>query len=287
MSELAKIQKWLTSIIIKPGRLNDKIGMADQFYQLNHTEVIRQDGSMSSGQKIEIYAKGYILRLMECMTAEYPILLHLLGEKLFNTFARSYLVEMPPVSTDLYDLGLNFPAFLKASQPKNKVSDEPTMLDLPVELAQLERALAEVSRCKGLEGLEKESTDDNQMLYLFDTASFKTSPCLVLLQLHFPLTGFIKSVQHGEDAITPGIKESFVAISRKNYIVHLNDLELWQWQFLKVLQSNNNYLTAISIAAGNSGISNGTLMAELMLWIPIALRSGYIYRDDTVDLMLP
>jgi len=275
MSELVKVQKWLTSIIIRPGKLPDKIRMADQFYDLDHTEVISEGTGMSSGQRIEIYAKGYVLRLMECMTAEYSILSHLLGENLFNTFVRSYLAEIPPSSPDLYDLGQHFPAFLKASQSRNIVNDGPTMFDLPVDLALLERALAEVSRRKGLEGAAKE---EDPLLYLFDTASLSTSPCLVLLQLHFPLTEFVRAVQRGENAQTPVIKETFTAISRKNYIVHLNDLEPWQWQFLKALQTHNNYLVAIRLAAENCGIAQDTLMADLLLWTPVALHAGYIYQ---------
>ena len=222
MSELANIQKWLTSIIVKPGNVNDKITMADRHYGLKHTEVIRPAANLTSGQKIGIYARGYVLRLMECMQAEYPTLKHLLGDELFDTFVKAYLVNMPPTSPDLYDLGVNFAAFLKASQPKN--SNDNPMLDLPVELAMLERALAEASRCKGLEGTGTVSID-NTALYLFDTHAIQTSPCLQLLDLQFPLTGFIKAVQQGTEALTPAIAQSYVAISRKDYIVYMHEVE--------------------------------------------------------------
>ncbi|WPV65478.1 DNA-binding domain-containing protein [Chitinophaga sp. LS1] len=279
MSELANIQKWLTSIIIKPGRLNDKVYMADQCYHLNHEKVILSTAGMPAMKKIEIYAKGYVLRLMECMKAEYPALLQLLGPELFNIFASAYLASVPPASPNLYDLGLYFPTFLRGTLPKEKVSEEPSIYDLPVEVAIFERSIAEASRSKGIEGRGKESTYDNQMLYLLDTTSIRTSPCLILLQLHFPLAEFIKAVQRLENPPTPDIKESFAAISRSGYIVQIGDLELWQWQFLKALQNHNDYLVAISIASQKCGVNSDSLMADLMLWIPLALKSGYIYRD--------
>ncbi|MBW4889275.1 DNA-binding domain-containing protein [Mucilaginibacter sp. HMF5004] len=277
MSELANIQKWLTSIIVKPGSINDKIIMADQHYGLRHTEVIKPAPNFSSGEKIGIYARGYVLRLMECMSAEYPALQHLLGKELFETFVKAYLVHSPPSSPDLYNLGANFAAFLKASQPKNADSN---MFDLPVEVTLLERAIAEVSRCKGLEGTSQETETDDTVLYLFNTSTIRSSPCLMLLKLQFPLAGFVRSVQRGEEATTPLTGESFTAISRKDYIIHMHDMETWQWQFLKALQDTNDYMSAINSTADVCGMANSTVMADLMLWIPVALKFGYIYRDD-------
>jgi len=277
MTELANIQKWLTSIIVKPGNVNDKITMADRHYGLKHTELIRPAENLTSSQKIGIYARGYVLRLMECMQAEYPALKHLLGAELFETFVKAYLVNMPPTSPDLYDLGTNFAAFLKASQPNNG-NDNP-MLDLPVELAMLERALAEASRCKGLEGTGTVSIDD-KALYLFDTHAIQTSPCLQLLDLQFALTGFIKAVQQGNEALTPAIAQSYVAISRKDYIVYMHEVEPWQWHFLKALKNTNDYNEAVCTTAAQCGIANSTVLADLMLWVPVAIKYGYIYRDN-------
>jgi hypothetical protein len=282
MTELAHLQKWLTSIIVRPGAINDKILLADQHYGLNHTEVIRQAANLSSGQKIGIYARGYVLRLMECMDAEYPAVQHLLGKPLFETFVRAYLVQTPPTSPNLYDLGRNFPRFLKASQPKNADGTN-SMFDLPVEVAVFERALAEVSRCKGLEDYSLQSETDDTVLYLFDTNTVRVSPCLTLLQFQFPVTDFVRSVQKGTDAPTPVLSKSFTAISRKDYIIHMHDLEIWQWQFLKALQHTANYMDAISIAANACEIANSTLIADLMLWIPVAIKLGYIYRDSPMN----
>ncbi len=279
MSELVTLQRWLTSIIVKPGKLSDKIRLADENYHLDNTKVVRTTARMSSGQKIGVYARGYVLRLMECMEAEYPAVRHLLGDELFDTFAKAYLVQVPSRSPDLYDLGKNFPAFLKASQPKNNTADN-SLFDLPVDLATLERAIAEVSRMKGLEGLENEKEIDNQMLYLLGGANFQASPCLVLLQLQFELVDFIKDVQHGREAQTPVKNDTLIAIGRKNYIVHTHQLSAWQWRYLQALQSTKDHNSATTIAAQTCGISKDTLMADLMLWLPVAVNFGYIYPAE-------
>ncbi len=276
MAELEQIQRWLTSIMIKPGALNDRIRLADEAYKLDNGKVVQPSATMSSGQKIGIYARGYIARLMECMEGEYPAVRYLLGEDLFNTFVKTYLINVPSRSPDLYDLGKDFAAFLKASQPTNAA--DTSMFDLPVELAILERALAEASRIRGLERQENNRAIDSQMHFLFGTISFKTSPCLILLDLQFPLADFIKAVQHNREAETPEKQRSYIAISRKNYAVNMHELEVWQWHFLQSLQNNNDYMHAIGTASRVSAIPQDIIMADMILWLPVALSFGYIYQ---------
>lgn len=278
MTELANIQRWLTSIIVKPGALNDKIRLADDYYNLNNTEVVQASLRQTSAQKIEIYARGYILRLMECMEAEYPAVCKLLGEELFHTFVRAYLIEQPSTSPDLYDLGKNFTVFLKASQPKNvEQSDD---FDLPVELAILERALAEISRVKGLEGRTVKPNHLNDLLYLFDTTAIQASPGLILLKLNWPLAGYVKAVYQNQEPVIPGKQDSYLAVSRSNYRINFQEIEQWQWHFLQSLQAANNYTDAVRIAADQCLIPQDTLMADLILWIPVALNFGYIYKNE-------
>lgn len=278
MTELANIQRWLTSIIVKPGALNDKIRLADDYYHLNNTEVVQPSLRQTSAQKIEIYARGYILRLMECMEAEYPALCHLLGEELFRTFVRAYLIEQPSTSPDLYDLGKNFAAFLKASQPID--AEQSNEFDLPVELATLERALAEVSRVKGLESIAININHQNSLLYLFDTSHIQASPCLILLKLSRPLTEYVKAVYKNLNAEIPEKQDSFLAISRNHYRVNFQEIEEWQWCFLHALQHTGNYTNAVNFAAQQCTMPQDTLMAGLILWIPVALNFGYIYKNQ-------
>jgi len=278
MSELVTLQKWLTSIIVRPGMLDDKIRLADKHYLVKNDKVIRSSLRLSSSQKIEIYTKGYILRLLECMEAEYPALNKLLGENLFHTFVKAYLVQLPPNSPDLYNLGESFPAFLKASQPlkTNSDTDDGQMYDLPVELAIFERCIAEVSRIEGLEN-RAEGTIHSQMPYLFNTIAISISPCLKLLKLQFPLVDFVRDVYNDVEPEVPVKRDSLVCICRKNYRINFNELEGWQWHFLDSLQQRSNYMAAVMDTASTCGIAADTIMADLILWLPVAINLGYVY----------
>ncbi|OCX53716.1 hypothetical protein BEL04_05325 [Mucilaginibacter sp. PPCGB 2223] len=277
MAELVNIQRWLTSIMVKPGSLAEKVQRADQHYHLDHSAVIRGTDRMSPQQKIGIYARGYIARLLECMSAEFPAVKYLMGEDLFETFAKAYLIRAPSTSPDLYDLGKHFPAFLKASQPKNKVVGNQTF-DLPVDLATLERAIAEAARIPGLESQIPDTSSEPDIFHLFGDAGIHPSPCMLLLYLQYPLIDFVRAVQHDEQPDAPPPAESYVVVSRKNYIVYTHTLLPWQWFFLKGLQSTGSYRKAVEDAARSSGESTDSIMADLVLWLPIAENFGYVYR---------
>jgi len=278
MNKLETTQRWLTSIIIRPGRLHEKIIAADKTYLLDNSEMIRASGRLSAEDRIHVYARGYVLRLMECMRADYPALRHLMGEELFDTFAQAYLVQVPSHSASLFDLGENFPAFLKASQPQRKDPEEAeVMFDLPVELAQVERIRSEVARSKGHEGTAPKQREEDPLFYFLGASSFTASPSLRLIELRFELTEFIHAVETGEAAATPLKRNNFLAIGRRNYSLVMQELEAWQWYYLRALQRSADHVSSIKKAAEESKRPEEDVMADLLLWLPVAYDAGYIY----------
>lgn len=278
MSDLATIQKWLTAIIIEPGMLDERIRIADGLYRLNCKKLIVPSHGMTADDKIAIYARGYLARLIECMEAEYPSLQRLLGEDLFDFFCRAYLVNMPSDSPDLYDLGRDFADFLEASQPNagDGAADE-LKFDLPVDIARAERSFSEVSRGRGTEGKNIEDTlGGNQMLMLFQQ-SFRVSPCLQLLRMRYAVIDFIKAGQHGREAPIPQKRNNYIAVSRRNYTVSIHELEAWQWHFLNAMTKGAGHIAAVQEAAAECQTPKDTLLAQLMVWMPIAVNNGYVY----------
>lgn len=276
MSELANVQKWLTSIMVRPGRLYDKIQAADATYGVDSSQLIVSSEKLGAQERIGIYARGYVLRLMECMRADYPMLQNLMGEELFDVFAGAYLVQLPSHSPSLFDLGQNFPAFLKASQPKGEVD---ALFALPLELSRLERLRVEVSRSEGLERSNHEMPDGDPLFYLFSSGNFSVSPCLRLLKSEFDLLSFVRAVEKGEEASVPEKKEMYIAVCRRNYALNMQPLEKWQWHFLQELEVASQR-AAIRNVSQVLDIDHDALSAELMLWLPVALQRGYIFWKE-------
>jgi len=278
MNELLNVQKWFTSILVKPGTVHEKIALADRHYGLNHQQMINASEKLSAPEKIGIYARGYFYRLLECMRAEFPALRELIGDELFETFVRSYLGNAPSKTPDLFDLGKDFPAFLKASQStlNPDLFPDPAVFDLPIEMAMLERVLSEVSRCQGTEQTEGPQMMPEHLTWAFGMADFKTNPALRLLRQQFAIIDFVRNVYREEKPPAPEKKQTFVAVSRKNYNVRMLELEKWQYEFLQALQSGENYRAAIEITTDVCTIQPDVLMADLLFWIPLAIDAGYL-----------
>ncbi|HZV71079.1 MAG TPA: DNA-binding domain-containing protein [Saprospiraceae bacterium] len=274
MSELETIQRWLTSIIIRPGELNGKINAADKKYQVDHNQLIRSSFDVTIEERISIYAKGYILRLMECMRADYPVLRDHFGDELFETFVKAYLVRYPSESFSLYELGNDFPDFLEASRPDR--DNRQIEFDLPVDLAKLERARVEVYRSKGLEMNKNNHKSQHPVFILFQAEKFRISECLRLLLLSYPLIDFMNATERGQKPSVPSPENSFVAVSRKNYMVTMHELEPWQWYFLSSLEDTLDQLVAFQHACIMTKSAEEEILAGLMLWLPVAIENGYL-----------
>jgi hypothetical protein len=59
--------------------------------------------------RLAIYGTAYYARLLECLLEEFPVLVHALGEELFDAFAVGYLQKYPSRSYTLNDLATNIP----------------------------------------------------------------------------------------------------------------------------------------------------------------------------------
>ncbi len=282
MSELAALQRWFTSIVVRPGRLYDKILAADHTYSIDNTIAVRSSPEVSGVERIQIYARGYVLRLMECLRADYPVLRSLMGEEVFDMFAQAYLGSLPSSSYSLYDLGYHFPDFLEASRPRDNgdTAEQQSQFGLPIELARLERARAEVYRSKGVEGGREHATLDQPVFFMPDATPLAVPPCLRLLHLRYPLAGFVRAVERGEEPPVPALCESMVAISRRNYVAHMQDLEPWQWYFLREFASTGDYVRAVEAASLHSSVPHDAIWADLMLWIPAAISFGYLHKPQ-------
>ena len=155
MSEqsLSVLEHWMKTVITERGGLGEKLDAAARWHGLRADDVVAEKRGLSAQERLAVYTGGYVLRLLECMRADFPALRALVGDSVFDAFAKAYVITMPPVSHSLYDLGADFPRFLEETKPKNWTLDAGiiAMLDLPPELARIERARAEVMRAPGTE----------------------------------------------------------------------------------------------------------------------------------------
>jgi hypothetical protein len=209
------------------------------------------------------------------------VLRGLVGEEVFDAFAGAYIITRPPDSPSLYDLGADFPSFLEETRPKDSHPEAwlDPLLELPPELARLERARAEVTRARGTEEDDPASAVPLTPPEIFGgELTLQATPCLRLLELKFPLVEYLRSADRGEQPPTPEPRASFAAIGRTNYRVCMEEAAPWQFAFLKACGSQSPLYSAARAAALESGQETAYVLAGLTVWLPVAFELGFLRR---------
>jgi hypothetical protein len=271
---LEQLQYWMGAVLASRGDLRQKLARAGALHGLEVEQVIATRRGPSAQRRLDVYAAGYVLRLVECLSEDFPLLRTFLGEPLFETFARAYIVEHPPRARSLFELGREFPAFLARTQPSTEAlpPEQHAWLALPAELARLERTCSEVGRARGLEA-NASAVLASPFDVLCGQVHTEAAPCLHLLELGYDLLDFCAVLERGERPSPPGPQHVYVAVSRASYRVTRTRLEPWQHDFLGWCRAASAPVTPL---AWSGSPHAREWLAELLVWLPLAAERGLV-----------
>lgn len=273
---LKTIQDWTKDVLTKRGNLSQKVALASRKYGVDFNALIQHKKGIPNHKRLDIYASGYVLRLLECLQADYPCLKTFMGNEVFELFAKAYIVSLPSESYSLYHFTARFPEYLETTKPNRKdlTEEQVTMFELPSEIAAVERAKAEIAIAKGTEHIE--SIVPDMIGLLQHNYIFKTPECLRILKQNHNILTFMKALQEGEVIENPERNLTYIGITRKNYRLYTNTLEAWQYHFLKSCGTSKTFSEAITSIEKSTNLSAQELSAKLLIWIPIAITLGYL-----------
>ena len=275
---LAQLQAWFLTAMTAPGGAARGAQLASERHGLTQEQVLKR--ARGAPAPLHIHADGYVQRLLECLQADYPVLRKVMGDALFAFFARAYIWRHPSASPTLYDLGGGFADFLAASQ--GAAAAQGPALRFPVELARLERARSEAGRARGLEKRARQAMPDGLAWLLGEGTQVVVAPCLRLLALSFPVAAFWQQAQAAPSEAMPAPPEpapGYVAITRLRYRITMHDLQPWQYFWLQALAGGAPLPACAQAAAQASGRAQDELLADAMLWLPMAAAAGLIGAD--------
>ncbi len=276
----------MTTVVTERGGLDEKLNAAARQHGLRAEDVVTESRGLSARERLAVYTSGYVLRLLECMRADFPVLHGFVGDTVFDAFAKAYLITRPPSSPSLYDLGADFPKFLEETKPVRERFDAETgaMLDLPPELARIERARAEVMRARGTEDDPPAVESLSPVAVFGEGLTLQATPCLRLLEMKFPLVEFLRRSDLGEHPEPPEPQASFVAVGRSNYRLHVEEISHWQFAFLRTCERPTSSYPAVRVAALESGRDPGQALADVAMWLPIAIELGFLRQVPDAEL---
>ena len=206
-----------------------------------------------------------------------------LGDEAFDGFAFGYLQDYPSRSYTLNELGRHFPRYLEDTRPApDGTESEPSSTesfvegveewpDFLIDLAQLEWAIYEVFDGPGVEGQSLLGAE--QILDLqpeqWAEALLEPVPCLRLLATRFPVNDYytrLRQVKENEFVPMPSSHKSFVALSRRDFVVRRYNLSRTEFELLHSIQQGLPLGQAIENAAKASSDGVDQLAGNLKLW---------------------
>ena len=250
MSDLSDTQRWMQSAIVGP---NPAHSAAD---------VILPSSQMTGEERLAIYQRAYLARLVECLRAEFPMVCRALGQELFDEFAAAYLATHPSTSYTLADLGREFADYLAATHPRDETSAAwPEVL---VDLATLEGITNEVFNGPGIE--HDPQLDIGALApETWDSRALSLAPCVRLLELRYPVHDYYRNLRTSADTPPPAAARTLLVVSRLDYSVRHHVASEPQFALLSALARGENLGDAIA-AASNHFESVDELAARLHGW---------------------
>lgn len=230
MSDLAATQRWIQDVITDPDGVDAGLARA-AVGTLTVEAVVRGSAQLGARERLALYSRTYRRRLAGCLRESYPGLRHALGDDLFDDFALEYLSAQPSRSYTLASLGAGWPGYLEATRPDRELPahERERWPDFLVDLARLERTFCEVYDGPGAEGqalpAAADLPDAADPGARWRAATMTPVACLRLVRARFPVGDYLAAVRRGEDPPLPAPARSFIAVSRRDYVVTIAELD--------------------------------------------------------------
>lgn len=285
---LTSVQRWMQTVITHPdgvqvGVASDEARRHISIEPHDCESVIARSRSLSGAERLAIYHNAYFARLVECMRSIYPMLVRAIGEDAFDALSAGYLNACPSRSYTLDRLGDAFPRFLDETRPDRDQNGQPTeeWPDFLVDLAQLEWTIGQVFDGPGIEG--KPTLTSEQLLAIdrerWPALRLLPAPCLRTLAFRFPVNDYFTGLRELPDKTDPPEfppgDPSWLALSRRDYVVRRHALERPQFELLTALIEGESIEAAIERLAAGAAMSIGDLSSHLRDWFRIWTAAGF------------
>jgi hypothetical protein len=280
---LNQVQRWMQTVVTHPDGVERGIDSAEARQHIDVTtpsveEVITRSSTLTSIERLQIYGNAYYARLLECLRDEYPALAHAVGESAFAAFAFGYLQRYPSRSYTLAELGAKFPQYLSETRPTADCdADKPEWSDFLIDLASLERTYSELFDGPGAEGQKLLQADDLLAIppELWPQARLIPVECLRLMSFRFPVHVYATAVRRHETPDIPVAAETYLAITRRDFIVRRAPLSRIGFALLDALVAGENVEAAIRRAADLVDGKLDELSANMQQWFQNWSAAGY------------
>jgi hypothetical protein len=248
---LRQLQSWLQGAILDPSGAGDV------------AKVVTATAGLPPDRRLAIYQHGYRARLIDCLSAHYPVARHLLGADLFAEFAMIYLTARPSRSYTLEALGAGFADHLGATRPDSATGERERWIDLLLDVVRFERAFTEAHTAAGAEFREPPPAAPELGTTAWAGTVVSTVECLRLMRAGFPVHTFAVAVRARKDPPLPAPCEVRLVVARTDFVVTVTEIDEPRYRLLVGLQAG----TPLGRAGRDAGMAPRQTDACLRTWI--------------------
>ena len=258
------IERWMQAVVMHPQGAAAGIRAAPARRLLPAAAekietVVLPSKSLSSVERLDIYAYMYYARLLDVLTDEYPVTRQVLGAKAFDRACRLFVQRNPSKYRTLNHLSERFPAFLTRHLPPGNRSG------LAIDVAHIERAMDDVfdaPRAEPLTAAEFSAISADE----WHRVRLAMIPALRLLKLRFPANDYINAVRAGKKPRLPRPRATFAIVYRRHFLLYRRDQMPGQFKLLTALMQGRTLEQAVRASASGRGGSADRLAATLGAW---------------------
>ncbi len=222
-------------------------------------DFVKPNSRLTSMERLEIYARSYWFRVLDCLYEDYPGVRAILGERRFMKLATAFLARFPSASFTLRDLGGRLPAFIKAEQA----------FSAPRTALATDMARFEWAQVVAFDGPSSPALTQDDILDGGPALRVALQPHITLLECEYPVDEFSLALKKRDAALRgeasnaltsmPGSKpaarprlprpaRTLVAVHRQNNMLFLKRLEPEAFAILAALRDGKRLSTACAAA---------------------------------------
>jgi hypothetical protein len=240
-------------------------------------EHIGGNDRLSPVEQLEIYREQFWLRHTESLVEDFPGLGGILGQAAWDELVWAYLVEVPPASHDLGELGAGLAAFIATREGLEQRA-------LLHDMASLEYSHVAVFGAPDRPKLDPqklaEIPDD-----AWEHARLLLDPALRVHRFIYPVVALRRRLAVARDEAEPSeavplpepeAEPKCVAVHRRDRLIYHDELEPLAFALLTTLMSGQALGVACETAAQQAGVAVEALGEHLGRWFQEWAGRGYV-----------
>lgn len=211
---LRRLQRFVQAVVVHPGETRRAAAAAArrELGGKPPESALLPSRTLSAVERIGIYQGMYLLRMREALAADYPGLVHALGDDAFMGFVRAYVQRHPSRSYTLNRLGDHVPSYLMRTRrfPHGRFL---------ADLARLELAVTEVFDAEAPEPVRR-----IRPAGVGETTTFHPCSTIRFLALGYPVGEYLNAVREDRSPGIPRPARTRIALWRSGTSVRRLDL---------------------------------------------------------------